>query len=66
VQLKSVVSKFIKKEKNQPGRYFFFEGREIQGIAVFCVKQSCESILESMVSMDEYHFDGTRNMGEVT
>ena len=36
----------------------------MQAIAVCCVKQSCESVLESMVSMYEHHFDSTRNMGE--
>ena len=36
----------------------------MQAIAVCCVKQSCESILEFMVSTDENHFDSNRNMGE--
>ena len=36
----------------------------MQAIAVSCVKQSCESILESMVSTYEHHFNGMRNMDE--
>ena len=36
----------------------------MQAFAVSCIKQSCVSILESMLSMYEYHFDGTINMGE--
>ena len=36
----------------------------MQAIAVSCVKQSCESILESMVSTYEHHFNAMRNMDE--
>ena len=43
-----------------------FEGIEmvLQAIAVSSVKHSCESILESLVSKFENHFDSRRNMGE--
>ena len=43
-----------------------FAGIEMvmQAIAVSAVKQSCESILESMVSKYEHHFNSQRNMAE--
>ena len=36
----------------------------MQAIAVSAVKQSCESILESMVSKYEHQFNSQRNMAE--
>ena len=36
----------------------------VQAMAVACVKHSCESVLESLVSKFENHFDERRNMGE--
>lgn len=36
----------------------------MQAIAVCCAKQTYESIPKSVFSMYEYHFDGTRSMGE--
>ena len=36
----------------------------VQAMAVSCVKHSCESVLESLVSKFENHFDERRNMGE--
>ena len=43
-----------------------FDGIEmvLQSIAVSSVKHSCESVLESLVSKFENHFDNRRNMGE--
>ena len=43
-----------------------FEGIElvVQAMAVSCLKHSCESVLESLVSKYENHFDERRNMGE--
>ncbi len=57
---KELIKKFFKPADS------LFEGIEMimQVIAVCSVKQSCESILESMVSMFEHHFNSTRNMGE--
>ena len=54
----------IKKFFNPTDSLFEVIEMIMQAIAVCCVKQSCESILESMVSMYEHHFDSTRNMGE--
>ena len=64
-QLKSVDAKELIQKFFNPADTLF-EGIEMvmQAIAVCYVKQSCESILESMVSMYKYHFDGTRNMEE--
>eukprot|EP00794_Sanderia_malayensis_P014467 gene14467-15971_t len=36
----------------------------MQAISVCCVKVSCESVLESLVSIFENHFDARRNMNE--
>ena len=36
----------------------------IQAMATSAVKQSCENVLESLVSKFENHFDLRRNMGE--
>ena len=38
----------------------------LQAMAVSSVKSSCESILESFVSMHENHFDQCRNVDETT
>jgi hypothetical protein len=38
----------------------------LQAMAVSSVKSSCESILESFVSMYENHFDQCRNVDETT
>ena len=54
----------IKKFFNPADR--LFEGIEmvIQAMATSAVKHSCESVLESLVSKFENHFDLCRNMGE--
>ena len=36
----------------------------MQAIAVYCVKQSVESVLESLVSRYENHFNQNRNLDE--
>ena len=45
-----------------------FDGIEIilQAISVCCVKVSCESVLESLVSIFENHFHARRNMHETS
>jgi hypothetical protein len=54
----------IKKFFNPEDRLFVGIEMIIEAIAVCCVKQSCESILESLVSIYENHFDSNRNMEE--
>ena len=54
-------NKKIKKYFNPTLR--LFENIEM-AMAVACVKHSCESVLESLVSKFENHFDERRNMGE--
>ena len=38
----------------------------MQAISVCCVKVSCESVLESLVTIFENHFDARRNMHETS
>ena len=63
--LKKVDPKEIIKVFLDPNKKLF-EGVEfiVQAMAVSCVKHSCESVLESLVSKFENHFDERRNMGE--
>ena len=64
-ELKSVDPKEILKKFFNPGEKLF-DGIEmiLQAVAVSAVKHSCESVLESLVSKFENHFDCRRNLGE--
>ena len=57
---KDIIKQFFAPSNN------LFEGIEMimQAMATAAVKQSCESILESMVSRYENHFSSNRNMAE--
>ena len=64
-QLKDLDPKYLIKKFFDPKENLFTNIEMImQAIAVCCVKQSCESVLESLVSQYENHFNSNRNMGE--
>ena len=58
--VKNLMKLFFDLEKN------LYDGIEMimQAISVSCVKVACESVLESLVSIFEKHFDVRRNMNE--
>ena len=54
----------IKNFFDRVGKLFTGIEMVMQAIAVSALKQSCVSILESVVSKYEHHFNGQRNMAE--
>ena len=64
-QLKDLDPKYlIKKFFDQKENLFTNIEMIMQAIAVSCVKQSCKSVLESLVSQYENHFSSNRNIEE--
>ena len=68
--LKKQYREFLKRleestQQYQPDSGLFVDIEMVmQAISVCCVKVSCESVLESLVSVFENHFDPRRNMKE--
>ncbi|CAB4005233.1 Hypothetical predicted protein, partial [Paramuricea clavata] len=64
-QLREIDPKDILKQFFDPESGLFVDIEMVmQAISVCCVKISCESVLESLVSVFENHFDPNRNMKE--
>ena len=64
-ELNATDPKDILKQFFDPNQALFNEIEMVmQAISVCCVKVSCESVLESLVSIFENHFDARRNMKE--
>ena len=65
-QLKELDPEYLVKKFFDPNENLFIDIEMImQGIiAVCCVKQSCKSVLESLVLQYKNHFNSNRNMGE--
>ena len=64
-QLKDLDPKYLIKKFFDPKENLYTNIEMImQAIAVCCVKQSCESVLESLVLQYEHHFNSNRNMNE--
>ena len=64
-QLKKLDPKYLIKKFFDPKENLFSNIEMImQAIAICCVKQLCESVLESLVLQYENHFNNNRNMEE--
>ena len=64
-ELRATDPKDILKQFFDPNLALFTEIEMVmQAISACCVKVSCESVLESLVSIFENHFDARRNMNE--